>query len=128
MNNLIIYIEVYKERPFNFGNVVLTHLQKNKSTTPLLDLDNFSSPDLFNHSIDACKKHAHIKLIINQKEKPTSSILLINFINKLLRIKKIKIDSYLLGDSEVLEKMLRKTNKLTICDEDEFIQKISLTK
>ncbi len=128
MNNLIIYIEVYKERPFNFGNIVLASIQKNKGNATLLDLDNFSSTELFNHSLEACKNATNTSLVINQKEEDTSFGTVINFINKLIRIKKNEVTAYLLGENIHLAKMLSKMERFTNCSENEFLERPFLAK
>ena len=112
MNQLIIYIEVHKERPFNFENKVLSHIKKKYPDNTLLDLDNFSSPELFKHTLDACEHEHKIKLIIHSKESHTPLGPVLNFINKSLRINNILITSHLIGKNQIAEKMLTRTKTL----------------
>ena len=117
MKQLIIYIEIHEKRPFNFENRVLMQIKKKYPDKLILDLDNFSSPDLFKHTEQACDHSKNISLIINSKEKDLPLGQVLNFINKSLRKKDLLIDSYLLGEHSIAKKMLQRTNSFTVCDE-----------
>jgi hypothetical protein len=110
LNQLIIYIEIHKERTFSFQNNVLSHIKTIHPRNTLLDLDNFSSPELFKHIIEACKAQKKIILILNSKEKDNTLGQVLNLINKLFRLKTTNVDSYLLGENQTAEKLLKRTN------------------
>jgi hypothetical protein len=124
LNNLIIYIEAHKHQPMNFGNKIISHLRKHYKNNTLLDLDNFSAPDLFSHALTACKEEQKIKLIIKVEEQEITLGPILQFINKLIRITSLSIDAVLIGEHLTLKRMLSKMNSFEECSSDALIQKI----
>jgi hypothetical protein len=122
LSNLIIYIELHKERSFNFENKILSHIKETHPNDTLLDLDNFSSPELFKYTLDACQEEDHLILIINSKEKNTPLGPVLSFVNKSIRSNKLKISSYLIGENQTAKKMLARTKSLKTITAIDFLK------
>ena len=121
MKQLIIYIEIHKNRPLSFENNLLITIKKKHPEQLILDLDNFSSPELFKHTLEACGNTEMILLIINSKETNLPMGQVLNFLNKILRRNNVLIDSYLLGEHSTAEKMLQKTKTLKTLSANDYM-------
>lgn len=122
MNKLIIYIEVHENPPMNFGNNIIAYLREHNKNNTLLDLDNFSSQDLFSHTLNACLQENEITLIIHPKSQKTALGSVLNFINKLLRTPSVSVDAILLEEHQILQKMLCRMHSFYRMSEIEFLQ------
>lgn len=121
MNQLIIYIEVHKEHQFTFGNLILKQLKESYHDATILDLDNFSSKDLFECAYQAVKDSSSTSLIIKQEDKTATLGPLLPFINKLLREKELQIKAALISESEILKKMLSRMDSFNNYSEQQFL-------
>lgn len=124
LNKLIVYIEAHDATPMNFGNKTISYLQKHYKNNTLLDLDNFSSSDLFSHALKACQEETKVTLIIKTKSDTVTLGPILQFINKLIRIPSITIDSLLLSKHPTLERMLKKLHSFEVCTPEDLIKDI----